>query len=412
MTLSALQQAQTYLASLPVQARSPQERLEYVRTALQALGNPQNSAPAIHIAGTSGKGSTAYYAAALLQEAGYVTGLTVSPHVRSVKERSQVNGAPLSDEEYLSYFNQFIESTQDFQFTYIEFLTVFSFWLFAQRRVDYLVVEVGMGGRLDPTNVLTLPNTVRVITDIGLDHTEILGETLVEIAAEKAGIIHAGNSVVMHSQPDEVVRVVQRKVTHVGAELTVLPAKSVSTSSLPPYQQRNWLLAVAAVNRRLELDGKPLLKSTQLTRSQEIQIPGRFEKRHYDEVEVIFDSAHNPQKIIALIQALQHYRKKAPIVVVAMGANKRSTAMESLALLADKAESVIATQFIMEFHGAHGVIPALELAELIPVPCEVVEDSKDALRAAIRLARQNDTYVVVTGSFYLLSELYESGVRE
>ena len=150
------------------------DRLVYVAHILKILGNPQNQIPAIHIAGTSGKGSTAYYATSLLNRAGYTTGTLVSPHIASVAERSLINGQPLPEQEYLHYFQAFANLcvAHSLHLSYFEFLTIFSFWLFKKIDVDYIIIEVGIGGRLDTTNVIFRSPTVRVITDIGLDHTE------------------------------------------------------------------------------------------------------------------------------------------------------------------------------------------------------------------------------------------------
>lgn len=315
-----------YLARLPRTHMTYEHGLKTVKMALDCLGKPQNKIPAIHIAGTSGKGSTAYYAAALLRESGHSVGLAVSPHVNSVAERSQIDGKPLPEAEYCRYFHRFIGivNSHGWVLSYIEFITTFTYWLFAERELDYMVIEVGLGGRLDPTNVINRENTVRVITDIGLDHTTILGNTLTQITKEKAGIIHSHDTVVIHPQASEVMKVVESECYQQRATLAVEENTGVSDVLLPAFQQRNWTLAYRAATERLLLDNRltPLRKT--IAKSLSITIPGRFERFVKDDVSIILDAAHNPQKLTAFITSVVVlYPNKNIIAVVAFGTNKR-----------------------------------------------------------------------------------------
>lgn len=410
MNLTSLKEVETFLYNLPTQLRDYEGRLRHVESVLTSLGSPQNAAPAIHTAGTSGKGSTSYYATSLLAHDGYSVGLIVSPHVHTVKERAQINGEPLSDEVYLCYFNEFLDIASDIELTYIEFLVVFAFWLFAQLKVDYIVVEVGMGGRLDPTNVLTNPNTVRGITDIGFDHMEFLGKTLTSIATEKAGIIHASDIVVMNSQPEEVVSTIKQKTQDVGAQFKILnESTDTSLESLALYQQRNWQLAHALISSRLKIDGQPPLSKVAITASLNTPIPGRFEQKLINETEVILDAAHNPQKITALLESLKVYEpNKKPVIVVAFGANKADSAEESLSLLEGVASHIIVTEFHLDFSGNHEAIEAKAIANLSQNQnlLTIEPQLHAALENALAYAEEHDTYVVITGSFYLLDNTY------
>lgn len=410
MNLTSLKEVETFLYNLPTQLRDYEGRLKHVESVLASLGSPQNAAPAIHIAGTSGKGSTSYYATSLLAHNGYSVGLIVSPHVHTVKERSQINGKPLSDEVYLRYFNKFLDIASDIELTYIEFLVVFAFWLFARLKVDYVVVEVGMGGRLDPTNVLTNPHTVRGITDIGFDHMEFLGKTLTSIATEKAGIIHTSDIVVMNSQAEEVVSTIRQKTQDVEAQLEILnKATDISVQSLALYQQRNWQLAHALVSSRLKIDGQPPLSESAITASLSTPIPGRFEQKLINETEVILDAAHNPQKITALLESLKvHQPNKKPVIVVAFGANKADSAEESLSLLEAVASRIVVTEFHLDFSGNHNAIEAKAIASLSQNQnlLTIEPQLHTALENALTYAKEHDTYVVITGSFYLLDNTY------
>lgn len=406
--LESLSDIEAYLYNLPMQQKEYHIRLEHVRSVLASLGNPQNDIPAVHIAGTSGKGSTAYYASSILTSAGYRTGLMVSPHVHTVKERAQIDSAPLPDAAYIDYFNRFARQVASINLTYIEFLTVFAFWLFAQLRVDYIVIEVGVGGTLDPTNVIPRPHTIRAITDIGYDHMELLGSTLPDIASQKAGIIHSSDIVVTHEQPSEVMDVIKAIVNKQNATLhTATEEIDLDFSDLALYQRRNWTLACKAVSERLTADDQPQLDTQALNRSLAVTIPGRFEKRSYKGVELILDAAHNPQKMTTLAASLRHYSPhKKPIVVVAFGMNKKDSARESLEMLSSIALSFVVTEFRLKFGGSHTAAPASQLATMIDTRCFVEPSLLKSLSQATTLARERDTYVVVTGSFYLLDNIY------
>ena len=388
------------------------DRLVYVAHILKILGNPQNQIPAIHIAGTSGKGSTAYYATSLLNRAGYTTGTLVSPHIASVAERSLINGQPLPEQEYLHYFQTFanLYIVHNLHLSYFEFLTIFSFWLFKKIDVNYIIIEVGIGGRLDMTHVISRSPTVRVITDIGLDHTELLGNTLTEIAQEKAGIIHQNDLVVMNRQASEIETVIRQHAESQHSQLSIAsPVASDFLKILPDFQQRNWALAYRAVEKRLALDKKPPLPKEVLKKSIHITIPGRLEKRNVDGVNIIFDVAHNPQKIRALVDSLRKlYPDKKPIFVVAFGQNKHSSMAESLAIIDNLAQLAYATTFSANYGKNHRNMPPEIIRHVMESAVEVEYNTDKALAKAIKKARQLDTYVVVAGSFYLVSEFVAS----
>lgn len=403
-----------YLSALPAAHRDYTERLAAVKLVLATLGSPQDAVPAVHIAGTSGKGSTAYYAAKLLNDAGYTTGLAVSPHVNSVAERSQVNGEVLPEGSYCAYFNQFISivDERNLQLSYIEFLVIFTYWLFAELKLDYIVIEVGLGGRLDPTNAIVRDDTVRVVTDIGLDHTEILGDSLMAIAREKAGIIHSGNVVVMHEQSSEVMDAVAVVVSEVDADLIIEHETAIQGSILPIFQQRNWTLAYRAVTERLSLDMKPALSRATPSKSLALVIPGRFERFMYNGVTVVLDAAHNPQKMNALIDGIKStYPQRGVVCVVAFGDNKRTSTEDSLRVIQSTASTLVVTEFAEEGGVWHSAIPSRDLVSTAQDAgfsgANIVTASNpiNALDIAIQLAKQQDLIVIVTGSFYLIDSI-------
>lgn len=412
MKFASMRDITYFLDKLIAHPPKKHDRLACVAHILEILGNPQNQIPAIHIAGTSGKGSTTYYATSLLNRAGYTTGTLVSPHIASVAERSLINGQPLPEQEYLHYFQEFTSfyAAHNLHLSYFEFLTIFSFWLFKEIGVDYIIIEVGIGGRLDTTNVISRSPTVRVITDIGLDHTELLGNTLTEIAQEKAGIIHQSDSVVMNRQASEIEMVVRQRAEEQHTQFSITsPVTSEFLKILPDFQQRNWTLAYRAVEKQLALDKKPSLPKEVLEKSVHITIPGRLEKRNVDGVNIIFDVAHNPQKIRALADSLRKlYPDKKPIFVVAFGQNKHSSLAESLAIIDDLAQLAYATTFSANYGKNHRNIQPETIQHLMKSSAKIEQNPATALAKAIKKARQLDTYVVVTGSFYLVSEFVAS----
>lgn len=412
MKFASMRDITYFLDKLIAHPPKKHDRLACVAHILEILGNPQNQIPAIHIAGTSGKGSTTYYATSLLNRAGYTTGTLVSPHIASVAERSLINGQPLSEQEYLHYFQAFanLYVVHSLHLSYFEFLTIFSFWLFKEMRVDYIIIEVGIGGRLDTTNVIFYSPTVRVITDIGLDHTELLGNTLTEIAQEKAGIIHQSDSVVMNRQASEIETIIRQHAESQHSQFSIAsPIIDDFLKILPDFQQRNWTLAYCAVEKRLALDEKPSLPKEVLEKSVYITIPGRLEKRIVDGVNIIFDVAHNPQKIRALIDSLRKlYPDKKPVFVVAFGQNKHSSLAESLAIIDGLAQLTYATTFSANYGKNHRNVPPENIQHLMKSSAKIEQNPATALAKAINKARQLDTYVVVTGSFYLVSEFAAS----
>ncbi len=185
----------------------------------EALGNPHNTFKSIHVAGTNGKGSTSHMLAAILQCAGYKTGLYTSPHLKDFRERIKVDGKEI-DEDFVVNFTARIKPTIDeIEPSFFEITVAMAFEYFVQQQVDVAVIEVGLGGRLDSTNIIT--PEVSVITNIGMDHMNLLGNTIEEIAAEKAGIIKKGIPVVVGEVLPATRGVFQKKATEVGTSISI-----------------------------------------------------------------------------------------------------------------------------------------------------------------------------------------------
>lgn len=289
--------------------------LDSTRALLAAVGNPHAHFPSIHIAGTNGKGSVATLIAAALGEAGLRVGLYTSPHLISFRERIRVNDIPISEAAVSAWTAQLTPAIEAHQATFFEATTAIAFAHFAARDVDVAVIEVGLGGRLDSTNVIT--PLVSVITHIALDHQKYLGETVEEIAREKAAIAKRGVPLVI-GEPDPGLAAVIRSAARewrpegeAGSDMPVIvPPNAIWSGPLGlvgPHQRRNAAVAVAA----LAVLPEPLQPSATATAAAfaSARVAGRFDRRG----KWLFDVAHNPDSMRALTAALAEVAPARPI---------------------------------------------------------------------------------------------------
>ncbi|MGH7240906.1 MAG: bifunctional folylpolyglutamate synthase/dihydrofolate synthase [Candidatus Saccharimonadales bacterium] len=384
--------------------------LDRSRPLMITLGNPEKKLRAVHIAGTSGKTSTAYFVAALLHAAGKKVGLTVSPHIDSITERVQIDGQPLPDETFCAYLGEFLDIVEagNFKPSYFELLTAFSFWVFEREGVDYAVLETGLGGRYDTTNLADRPDKLCVITDIGFDHMNILGNTIEEIADQKAGIIHPGNEVVMYAQSDEVNSVIRVQTEKVQATLHMVTPGATEVNfaaDVPDFQKHNWQLAYAAYQLLAQRDGLPGLSSEQLLATQAVQVPARMDVFRIAGKTVIMDGAHNGQKMQTLLMSFaQQYPGVKPAVMLALKQGKEPADVVPL-LIPFAAHSIIT-----EFNTAQDLpavsFAAQDLADIFKAhdaPNVIVEP--DNHKAFQHLLAADESICIITGSFYLLSQI-------
>ncbi|MGK7368748.1 MAG: bifunctional folylpolyglutamate synthase/dihydrofolate synthase, partial [Candidatus Halalkalibacterium sp. M3_1C_030] len=212
MPFKSIKEVSQYLESIPKFQTSGKSAanfdLERFRKFCEAMGNPQDDFPSVHVGGTNGKGSTCQILAAVYQHAGFKTGIYTSPHILEYTERFKINGDVITDSYLLEFFNRHESLLKSFRLSYFEISTAIAFWYFGKMKVDLAIIEVGLGGRLDATNVIT--PEVSVITNISLDHTDLLGETVPEIAAEKGGIIKKGVPVVLGNVSNEAENVLKK----------------------------------------------------------------------------------------------------------------------------------------------------------------------------------------------------------
>lgn len=385
--------------------------LETMTRLMDYLGNPQDKLRVVHIAGTSGKTSTTYYAAALLKAAGKKVGLTVSPHVDEINERVQIGLVPLPEAEFCQELTEFLKLVKKsgLEPSYFEVMVAFAYWEFVRQGVEYAAVEVGLGGLVDGTNVVIRPDKVCIITDIGLDHINILGSTLGEIAKHKAGIIQLHNNVFCYRQEQPVLDQISKQAKQKDADVHILGDDAILSGldHLPLFQRRNLGLALQAVNQALHQDGKPNITDKQLAEAAKTYIPARMEEVKIGDKIVIMDGAHNAQKLHALCQSVRAKYPQQRIAAVASFVGQRSYRLDdAVKELAQLLDYIIITSFHGPQDGPHASVSAEELLKIFnrhcAKPVEVVADPPQALQ---RLLRCSQPVLMVTGSFYLLNHV-------
>jgi dihydrofolate synthase/folylpolyglutamate synthase len=379
------------------------------------IGHPERRVPCVHVAGTNGKGSVCAMIEALLRAAGARVGLYTSPHLVRLGERVQVNRRILGEAEILAYVGELkpimeavaAEHPGD-QPSFFEFMTAVAFLHFARSRCDVSVIEVGLGGRLDATNIVD--PEVAVITSIGLDHTELLGDTIEQIAVEKGGIIKPGRPVVLGRLPAAAEGVIRRIAAERGAPVHAVaeafgddPAGYPETNLEGVHQRWNAAAALLAVRCLAPRWTVPPPVASAALRS--VQWTGRWERRRIGGRLVVLDASHNPEgaeRLDERLTALRQETGRAPVVVAGALGEPRARAL--LAVVARHAAQI---HLAVPRQARACGFEALEA--LIPpgFPGRVIRDSVEALvpRPGELRAGGPDDVVVVTGSIYLLGEI-------
>lgn len=401
--------------------------LDRVKSVLQKFGNPQDSFKSIHIAGTNGKGSVSKIIYSLLRAHGVKTGLFSSPHLTRFTERILVNDEEISESDVV----RLVEKIKPFgdELTFFEYITVMAFLYFQEKQVDYAVLETGMGGRLDSTNVVT--PTISVITSIGLDHQDYLGNDLKSIAGEKTGIIKEGVPVVSSSQEKEAEEVIKKKAEERGSQifiygrdftgelkymsfdgiifnfypstsqpLEISPQPDLYLSLSGIYQVENASVALKAF-----MTFFPLWDDLKIRNAlKNVIIPGRLEVISKEPL-IILDIAHNPQAIRALIKTVRFLTTKKPVVVFSIMKDKDLNGF--LSEFEDYAEEIIFTSPQYE--------RALKYEELIMringASKKIYSEPKafEAFKKGLDLCKSNPVlFLLCTGSAYLIGEIKEA----
>ena len=352
---------------------------------LNKLGNPHNNLRFIHVAGTNGKGSVCAMTAQILQDAGFRTGIYTSPFIEVFNERIQVDGENIPDSE-LAEIASYVKSTIDelkIEISVFAQITAMAFIYFNRRKCDYVVLETGLGGRLDATNVISTP-TIIAITKIGLDHTEYLGESISEIAFEKCGIIKNKVPVITcGNQNSEALSVIEKYCKTKESPLLVAPSDCDFKLSLKGQYQKSNAAIAASIARQLGICDEHIKNG--LLNTHWI---ARFE---FLRDNLIIDGGHNPDGISALISALKELNRPVRFVVAMM--NDKDY-LKSAALLASLGGCVTVTEIDMP-----RCIKADELKNAFP-GCHVEKNCITAVKKALDICGENEI-VCVCGSLYL-----------
>jgi dihydrofolate synthase/folylpolyglutamate synthase len=441
-------------------AHTPSHKFDLadMRVLLQGLGHPERAFPTVLIAGTNGKGSTAATLASILRASGLKTALYTSPHLIRINERIRIGGVDISDDDFALLHGQVdriaerlvAEGELPWHPSFFEMMTAIAFSHFAQERVEIAVLEVGMGGRLDATNVVE--PLVSVITDISLDHQKFLGDTVGEIAREKVGIIRPGGVVVTLPQQPEANDVIGNTILEldavgVSAVPYVPPVSPASSAYLAPtqsrgstgmetldterervryqyplqvmgkeiliesplvgrHQPRNVALAIAAAEQ-LSKKGLTGISAESIQRGiRETRWPGRFEvvPAQGGWPEIVFDVAHNPAGAWALRSALSERFDDRPLIFV-FGAMRDKAISEMAEILFPIARTVIATQPSNPRSASPEEIR--QAGSRTGAEIETVAEVRGALERARDLASGRDA-IVISGSIYLVGEAMQA----
>ena len=398
-------------------------RLERMRELLQAVGNPQESYQSVHIAGTKGKGSVTALTESILRAAGYRTGMYTSPHLHTFRERIRVMGQPASEEQICAWMDRLDEAlTARPEVTVFEAITALAMIGFAESGVQVGVFEVGMGGRLDATNILQ--PLVSVITPVSLDHINVLGNTIAAIAFEKAGIIKPGTPVVSSPQTDDALQVIRQTCTQRDAPLTYVPdtlhwqldsadlwhqtftltrsdAESGMSLQIPllgEHQLENAATAVATI-AILRARGYIVSDEAIQTGLRSVVWPGRMEVLGKNPL-VVVDGAHNGHSIERLLLALRAYLRYDKVILI-FGVSSTHTPQDLLRAIATIADMLILTQSIHS--KAHPVADLAAYASSLGYQPQTGSTVAQSLEMALNQAHPDDL-VLVTGSLFVVAE--------
>ena len=404
--------------------------LERMRQLLDALGNPHQAYKTVHVAGTKGKGSTCHMLAAMLRSAGLKVGLYTSPHLLDLRERIAINGQYISEEQVVLVIKRIEVAMKKLganKPTFFEILTAMGFCHFAEEHVDIAVIETGLGGRLDSTNVIT--PEVTAITSISYDHMAVLGNTLAKIAGEKAGIFKKNVPALSCLQEPEVITVLDRVAKQVHAPLEFVgtdiefshrfeitrpagPHVRVSLNTershfehltvplIGEHQAVNCGLALAILDK-LKARGLQFSDAKAVAGLHQVNLPGRIEIVWHDP-RVIIDGAHNAASVKALFRGIsQHFAYDSMVVIFGCNCDKDIDGMlEQVSLAADK---VIFTRSDNNPKSASPKDLSARYVDRFGKMAQAVETFSQAMDIATRAISREDM-VIVTGSFYLIGE--------
>jgi dihydrofolate synthase / folylpolyglutamate synthase len=389
--------------------------LDRMHKLMTVLGIPQRRFASIHVVGTNGKSSTARFLAAILERHGLSTGSYTSPHLGSFRERIEVGERPIAEADFAAAVSRAAHAAElvnrtvaeDDRVTQFEALTAAAYYELARKEVEVAVIEAGLGGRYDATNVI--PSKVQVITNVGLEHTRWLGPTVTDIAEEKLAVVRDHATLVMGDLDPEATAVAEKTAAERHAKLVQAGGKSTSVPSsvhkspnhpLAPFQRKNFALAATAAEAFLE---RPLRAHALRRAAEETRIPGRIEVVATGPL-TIHDGAHNPSGAAALAEALpQLLTERSPRICVVSVLEDKDAA-EILRVLLPSFDVAVFTRCANPRALSPATLESLA-AKVGGPPAETVPDPRAAVERARALATPEGA-VVATGSIYLIADLH------
>ncbi len=357
--------------------------LERMNEVMGKFHDPHKKIKTIHIAGTNGKGSVSSMITAILIQAGFKTGLFTSPFLVDFRESIQINNKMISKENVLALYKKIEPFSKDL--TYFELKTAIAFLYFFENNVDYAVIETGLGGRLDATNIIV--PSISIITNTALEHKEYLGNTIEEIAREKAGIIKE-NVPIITMVDNGGLTIIKKIAAEKNSPLIIPEKKDYSTNLRGNFQKKNASLAVEAA-KKLGIDDEQIKKGL-----MNVQLRGRFD---YIEENLIFDCAHNLHATEVLSKEMLNIKKGKIITIISIMNDKEKLGMiRNLESFTDK--------FIITSVNLERASNPEDISSLTKIPYEIEKNPVEALKKAKQEAQKNDK-ILVTGSCYLIGEL-------
>ena len=393
---------------------------------MEELGNPQTKYPIIHVAGTKGKGSVSAMCASALRAGGYRVGLYTSPHLLDYCERIQVDGEPISHQLMIELVEEIKSAVAKVpKLTTFEITTALGFLAFTRQGCNAVVLEVGLGGRLDATNIV-IPK-VSVITSLSYDHTAVLGDTLSKIAGEKAGIIKDGVPVVSSSQTEEALEVLERVALNKGCEFTLVGkdikfdkvSSTLDGQSITIAQSVEKRSRTASVQLYIPLLGNHQIENAAVAfaalKASGIEITEEAIKKGFSQVKwrarfevarreppVIFESAHNTDSFVKLKQTLDEYYPDKQVYLI-FGASEDKNILDMFSVMKPRIKRLIVTR--ADHPRALDAARILELAMQAEVESEAVGPVESAFGRALELSANDGSIVLSAGSMFVTAEV-------
>jgi len=403
---------------------------------LKFLGNPQNKIKVIHIAGTSGKGSTATLISHLLASQGFKVGLHLSPHVSDIRERLQINNKLPNEKTIVKYFNKILPAIKQAELssfgspTYFEIIVGLSFYMFFKEGLDYAVMETGLGGLYDATNCVNNKNKIVILTRIGLDHTHILGKRISDIAFQKASIIDSFNHTISIQQHPSAQKIIKKMAAKNNAALlSIKPGKNFILSNQSPagiifdvrlgqsfekirlglggsYQAENCTLALACLMLCAKREKFAINEARLRKALSDISLIGRMQQLNIGKKVIILDGAHNPQKMASFTKSLHKiYPNQKFSFLIAFKKNKDYGKM--LKKIIPIAKNIAITNFSSNQENYPTPVDTLEIANFLTsynfLDYSIVNNSPSDI---LKKIKTGEDIFVITGSFYLIASVY------